>query len=149
MGTQSEAVSPGRHRRGRKADRMKRSLDLPQLDLFRPMPLTFGEYVEVDGGDCYSQSFICGKAGDCAAVRGKCKKCRHFDGHDNHADLSDSVDESFKLTARLLRDDNIDAKIEEFQVKAMQLEKDSNAFIAALFDEERRKYYGTSEESSN
>ena len=110
-------------------------------------------YEQVDGGDCYSRNFLAGGTADCQRHEGNCKKCGFFikahgaeegnGGNDEEKDAEieagKSIDRQMDFYAKMLRDPNLDDKIEEFQVRTLKLEEAVEDFSTQLWQEFMRK----------
>ena len=110
-------------------------------------------YEQVDGGYCYSRNFLAGGTADCQRYEGNCKKCGFFikahgaeegnGGNDEEKDAEieagKSIDRQMDFYAKMLRDPNLDDKIEEFQVRTLKLEEAVEDFSTQLWQEFMRK----------
>ena len=108
---------------------------------------------QVDGGDCYSRNFIAGGTADCQRYEGNCKKCGFFikahgaeegnGGNDEEknaeTEAAKSIDRQMDFYAKMLRDPNLDDKIEEFRVRTLKLEEAVEDLSTQLWQEFMRK----------
>lgn len=88
---------------------------------------TSKQSVAVDHGRCYSPAFLEGSIHDCGNVDGKCDACQYFIASKENAGIHNEesfVDKELEYLMKLLKNEKIESKMLEFQVKAQQLESD-------------------------
>lgn len=95
-------------------------------------------YIKVDGGRCYSEQLAKKDYTSCFQCNGRCKKCGDY-----VADKTDKVtaaeekklNEEAMLIIQMLKDKDLDARIEEYQQRMLKLENDLHDYASRLWRE--------------
>lgn len=96
-------------------------------------------HVEVDGGGCYSPAFIRGSVADCQQCGGRCKVCGFFWPKHGAESPKENIDIEMEYYIKMLKDPNLDDKIEEYQVHALRLEESAVDLATQIWEEFRRR----------
>ena len=104
-------------------------------------------YVETDEGRCYSKEFRNGNYEWCYKCNGECSKCR-YSWQEKIEAIKEQEEERINQEAvfvmKLLRSNDVDAKIEEIQQRVLALEADLKEFATKVWKE--FMYKGNGEE---
>lgn len=92
--------------------------------------------VRVDGGICHSSEFAHGDYSACLKCDGKCRICRHYSPDKKEDKLQEEekkIDEAGLELVKMLRSEDIEARIEEFQQKALLLTESTVNYASRLW----------------
>ena len=122
-------------------NRRRGNIDAGSVTEINPLSLlvdTSNTYIEVDHGKCYSPAFLEGNLHDCGNVDGNCDVCRYFIANKENTDIQDNeafVDKELEYLMKLLKSENLEKKMLEFQMKTQQLESDMANLSAQYWKE--------------
>lgn len=95
-------------------------------------------YTEVDEGRCYSEDFKNGDYRWCYKCSGRCIKCRHLWQEDTEiieVQEEERINQEAVFVMKLLRKNDVDARIEEVQQKVLALEADLKEYATKVWME--------------
>lgn len=92
--------------------------------------------VQVDGGVCHSSAFARGDYSGCLKCDGKCRVCRHYSPdkkEDKLQEDEEKINEAGLYLVKMLRSETIEARIDEFQQKALRLTENTANYASKLW----------------
>ena len=113
---------------------LEHAQDVSQLSLMIPKN---APSIELDNGTCHSNNFLEGSPADCLKCDGVCERCDYFRPYNMRSftqDYSTEMSNLYNYVIDMLKNPDLEEKIESFHRETLQLESMNASYTKELWN---------------